>query len=137
MTDTFQPAKRSQIMRAIRGKDTTPEVFVRQLVHSLGFRFRLHRRDLPGTPDLVFPSLRRVIFVHGCFWHRHSCRKGRSTPATRRAFWLRKLDGNKIRDVTTRGRLRRMGWKILIVWECQTNAPVRLCERIARFLEAR
>jgi len=136
MPDVFEVTKRSEIMRAIRGKDTSPELFVRHLVHSLGYRFRLHRRDLPGTPDLVFPSLRKVIFIHGCFWHRHLCRKGRSMPRTRRAFWVKKLDGNAARDARTRRCLRRMGWKVLIVWECQTNDPVRLCERVARFLAA-
>ncbi|MEK6798532.1 MAG: DNA mismatch endonuclease Vsr [Planctomycetota bacterium] len=118
-------------MRGIRGKDTSPEMFVRRLVHSLGYRFRLHRRDLPGTPDLVFPSRRKVIFVHGCFWHRHSCPRGRSTPATRRQFWNRKLDGNRRRDAASRRRLRTLRWRVLVLWECQL-AKKNLARTVAR-----
>ncbi len=139
MTDVFDRQKRSAIMRAIRGKDTQPEIVVRRLVHSLGYRYRLHVRSLGGCPDLVFPSRDKVIFVHGCFWHRHSCRKGRSTPTTRAAFWRKKLESNRLRDVRHTRRLRRGGWSVLTVWECQTTTPSKLktlAGRLTRFLES-
>ena len=118
-------------------KDTKPEHLVRSLIHRLGYRYRLHVRKLPGCPDLVFPSRRKVIFVHGCFWHRHHCRKGQSTPKTRAPFWKEKLESNKDRDAKRRRKLRRLGWSVLTVWECQT-APTktdRLTQRLCRFLE--
>ncbi len=124
-------------MRAIRGKDTKPEHAVRSLIHRLGYRYRLHVRELPGCPDLVFPSRRKVIFVHGCFWHRHHCRKGRSTPTTRARFWKEKLESNKSRDVKHRRKLRRLGWSVLTIWECQI-APKKadqLAQRVRRFLD--
>lgn len=135
--DVLTKAQRSRCMSAIRDKDTKPELVVRSLVHSLGYRFRLHRRDLPGRPDLTFVTRGKVIFVHGCFWHRHTCRKGRSVPATRVAFWEAKLGGNKRRDAEMRRRLRRLGWKALVVWECQALPARRkwLARRIARFLD--
>ncbi|MCK4340844.1 MAG: DNA mismatch endonuclease Vsr [Phycisphaerae bacterium] len=137
MTDQFSAGKRSAIMRAIRGKDTKPEHAVRSLIHRLGYRYRLHVRELPGCPDLVFPSRRKVIFVHGCFWHRHHCRKGRSTPTTRARFWKEKLESNKSRDVKHRRKLRRLGWSVLTIWECQI-APKKadqLAQRVRRFLD--
>ena len=139
MTDVFDRPKRSAIMRAIRGKDTQPEIAVRRLVHRMGYRYRLHVRSLPGCPDLVFPSRDKVIFVHGCFWHRHSCRKGRSTPTTRVAFWRKKLESNRLRDVRHTGRLRRDGWSVMTVWECQTTTSSKLdalADRLTRFLES-
>jgi len=137
MTDQFTAQKRSVIMQAIGGKDTKPEHAVRSLIHRIGYRYRLHVRKLPGSPDLVFPSRRKVIFVHGCFWHRHHCRKGQSTPKTRARFWKEKLESNKDRDAKHRRMLRRLGWSVLTVWECQT-APKktdRLAQRICRFLD--
>lgn len=134
--DTLTPAQRRKCMAVIRERDTAPELRVRRIVHSLGFRFRLHRRDLPGAPDLVFPSLRKVIFVHGCFWHRHNCRKGQSTPTTRRAFWENKLQRNKLRDLATRRRLARLGWRVLVVWECRLLRPDTILRRIVAFLES-
>ena len=122
-------------MSRIRGKDTKPELIVRRLVHGLGYRYRLHDRRLPGRPDLVFPGRRKVIFVHGCFWHRHDCRFGRVTPSTRRQFWMEKLEANKIRDTKNRRALRRLGWHVLVVWECQVAGSVRIAERVARFLD--
>jgi DNA mismatch endonuclease (patch repair protein) len=126
-------------MSRIRGKDTKPELVVRALVRSLGYRYRLNVRTLPGCPDLVLPSMRRVVFVHGCFWHRHACRKGRSVPATRRAFWVSKLAGNKARDAKNRRELRLLGWKALTVWECQISPKRlgRLTARISLFLGVR
>jgi DNA mismatch endonuclease (patch repair protein) len=124
-------------MAAVRGKDTRPEFVVRALVHRLGYRFRLHVRSLPGCPDLVFPKHRKVIFVHGCFWHRHRCRKGRSMPSTRVSFWQTKLTQNASRDRLHRRRLRRQGWQILVVWECETTGEksARLQKRVEDFLQ--
>lgn len=138
MTDVFTNEKRSRIMAGIHGKDTVPEMIVRRLVHSLRYRYRLHVRDLPGNPDLVFPKHKKIIFVHGCFWHRHRCRKGRSLPQTRTEFWEDKLTRNKQRDERNRLALRRGGWKVLVVWECQTSPGrmSRLEVRIRRFLAA-
>lgn len=133
--DTLTPKQRSHLMSRIRGKDTTPELVVRRLVHSLGYRYRLHVRKLPGCPDLVFPSRCKTIFVHGCFWHRHSCRKGRSIPSTRKGFWQKKLNGNKQRDRKTKQCLKKLGWDVLVLWECQTKRPEPLVERIIAFLE--
>src|SRR5262249_8448030 len=119
-----------------RGKDTKPEKIVRSIARHLGCRFRLHRRDLPGTPDLVFLKLRRIIFVHGCFWHMHSCRKGRSTPASNRPFWYRKLTGNAARDRLNVAKLRRAGWRVLTVWECQMKDQTALSAKLQRFLKS-
>lgn len=137
MTDTVSPTTRSAMMRAVRSRDTAPERVVRRLAHALGYRFRLNRRDLPGSPDLVFPGRRKVIFVHGCFWHRHDCRAGRSTPAANRDFWLRKFSDNVRRDRRVARRLRADGWGVMTVWECQTKLAgrERLAGRLKRFLE--
>ncbi len=125
-------------MRSIRARDTHPERCVRSLLHRMGYRYRLHAHGLPGTPDLVFPSRKRIVFVHGCFWHRHTCRKGRSMPATRTGFWRKKLEGNKQRDQRVRRQLRRLGWRVFVVWECQLHPTKidRLTERLVNFLEA-
>jgi DNA mismatch endonuclease (patch repair protein) len=134
VVDVLTPEQRRLNMSRIRGKDTKPEMIVRRLVHPLGFRYRLHVRTLPGSPDLVFPSKRKVIFVHGCFWHRHRCRYGKPTPSTRAAFWKAKLLRNVERDREARTALKKAGWKALVVWQCQTrNAPL-LSSRIVRFL---
>jgi DNA mismatch endonuclease (patch repair protein) len=117
MADTLSPADRSERMSRVRSKDTKAEMQVRRLVFRMGYRFRLHRRDLPGCPDLAFPSRRKVIFVHGCFWHRHEgC--GRM-PKSRLDFWRPKLEANRQRDARNEGRLREMGWGYLVIWECQ------------------
>ncbi|HUU09426.1 MAG TPA: very short patch repair endonuclease [Phycisphaerae bacterium] len=135
MADVLTDEQRRYCMSRIKGKDTKPEMVVRRLVHALGYRFRLHRRDLPGCPDLVLPRHRKVIFVHGCFWHRHRCRYGRPMPATRRQFWKKKFEGNKQRDARNRRALRRLGWDVLVVWECQTRKPDKLIDRLVAFLE--
>src|SRR5438477_9336664 len=109
---------------AVKSGDTKPELAVRRLVHALGYRFRLHVRSLPGAPDLVFPRLRKVIFVSGCFWHRHTCGRCR-IPSTRRAYWLAKIDRNAARDRRVQRALRRLGWGVMVVWECQTTAAKR------------
>jgi DNA mismatch endonuclease, patch repair protein len=133
--DTFTTAERSAVMKRVRGKDTRPEMAVRSMVHRLGFRYALHRRDLPGNPDLVFPARDRVIFVHGCFWHGHSCRAGRNRPASNTNYWTAKLDRNQARDTTNRRLLKKLGWRILVIWECELRNPERLRSRIARFFE--
>src|SRR5262249_46530663 len=134
--DCFSPEVRSAIMARIRGRDTRPEKVVRSIVHRLGFRFRLHCRDLPGTPDLVFPRLTRVIFVHGCFWHGHACGR-KPASKTRPAYWAAKIGRNKRRDANALRATRRLGWRPLVVWECETRDLVRLQRRIKRFLEGK
>jgi DNA mismatch endonuclease (patch repair protein) len=136
MPDQFSPAERSEIMRRVKSGDTTPEMVVRRLVHQMGYRYRLRRRDLPGQPDLVLPRLGKAIFVHGCFWHRHACAAGESTPASRVEYWQAKFARNVNRDRRDVRRLRRMGWSVLVVWECQTRAARResLRRRLERFL---
>ena len=126
-------------MSRIRSKDTKPEVAIRRLVHSLSYRYRLHVRGLPGCPDLVFPGRRKVIWVHGCFWHRHACPKGRSLPTTNRAFWIAKFRATQRRDRKHKQRLRARGWAALTVWECQVERWPRekLAAKIRRFLERR
>ncbi len=127
--------RRSENMRRIRSRDTKPELMVRSLVHRMGYRFRLHRKDLPGCPDLVFPSRRKVIFVHGCFWHQHGrCIDGR-LPHSRTSYWIPKLLRNKRRDKLSRDQLRRSGWRSLVVWDCQTANGEKLQKRLVRFLE--
>lgn len=119
MTDVFSRTKRSWVMSKIRGKDTTPERRVRSLLHTSGFRFRLHVRDLPGKPDIVLPKHRTVIFVNGCFWHHHPRCKEAVYPKTRRKFWRLKIDGTIARDKKARATLRKLGWRVITVWECE------------------
>ena len=135
MTDNLSSAQRQACMAAVKSKHTTPEMVVRRLAHSLGFRFRLHVADLPGKPDLVFPRLRKVIDVRGCFWHLHGCRRCR-IPSSRRAYWLAKLTRNACRDKESVKALRRDGWKVLVVWECETGRADLLRRKIERFLRA-
>ena len=136
LMDTLTKQQRSERMSRIRNKDTGPELTVRRLVHSLGYRYRLHGRKMPGRPDLVFRSRRAVIFVHGCFFHRHldpACRLAR-LPKSRLDFWLPKLEGNRVRDERNIHALIELGWRVLIVWECQLPHKVRLQRRITKFL---
>jgi DNA mismatch endonuclease, patch repair protein len=123
-------------MASIRGKDTAPEILVRKIVRTLGYSFKTHVSDLPSSPDIVLRSRRKAILVHGCFWHRHSCKFGRVLPETRAAFWRNKLFKNKDRDASKLRTLRHLGWKVLVVWECQTREPARLLRRVAEFLRA-
>jgi len=123
-------------MARIRGKDTKPELIVRRLAHALGYRFRLHRRDLPGSPDLVFPSRRKIVFVHGCFWHRHPGCKKTTTPSTRHDFWQKKFDQNVERDIRKEVQLIAAGWDVLVVWECETRDAARLTSTLREFLGA-
>ena len=134
MADVFSEEKRSWIMSRVKGRDTTPELAVRSIIHRHGYRFRLHRKDLPGCPDIVLPRHRKIVFVHGCFWHGHKgCGKS-SRPATNRKFWNTKIDGNIARDKKAVGRLRRSGWSVLVVWECELRDPQKLERRLLRFL---
>lgn len=134
--DTLTPAERSARMALVRAKDTKPELLVRRLVHGMGYRYRLHRRDLPGTPDLVFPGRSKVIFIHGCFWHRHAgCALAR-LPKSRGDFWLPKLTANAERDARNVRALRQLGWSVLTIWECQLGDTAKLANRIRRFLDA-
>ncbi|WP_454709141.1 very short patch repair endonuclease [Delftia acidovorans] len=123
MADIVSPAKRSQMMSGIKGKNSLPEMLVRRALFAMGHRFRLHRRDLPGTPDIALPSRRIAIFVHGCFWHAHQRCKYAKTPLTRTEFWTAKLQGNIDRDRRVAGKLSEMGWRVLHVWECSTRDP--------------
>lgn len=118
VTDIVSPAKRSQMMSGIRGRDTGPELRVRRLLHGRGYRFRLHRRDLPGSPDLVLPRHRVVVFVHGCFWHFHAGCRLAKVPGSRPDFWRTKLLGNRARDTVAIEALQADGWRVLVVWEC-------------------
>jgi DNA mismatch endonuclease, patch repair protein len=132
--DTLTPAERSERMARIRSKDTKPELRVRQLVHRLGYRFRLHRKDLPGRPDLVFSSRLKVVFVHGCFWHAHENCTVANRPKSRSDFWNAKFEYNRIRDAKNQASLERDGWRVLTVWECETKGAVKLASRLSRFL---
>ena len=134
LVDTPVDVARSALMRRVRAADTTPERVVRRAAHHLGYRFRLHRRDLPGTPDVAFPRLGKVIFVHGCFWHRHpGCGRTRM-PKTRAVYWRGKFTKNVERDRRNVRSLRELGWKVLVIWECETLDRVRLVAKLARFL---
>lgn len=134
--DVLTPEQRSYCMSRIRGRDTKPELAVRRLVHAMGYRFRLHRRDLPGCPDIVLARHCKVIEVRGCWWHGHSCSYGRPKARTNAEFWQRKLSGNVERDKRNVKALRRSGWRVLVVWECQTRDAERLLSRLERFLSA-
>lgn len=125
---------RSAIMRAVRSQDTAPEMVVRRLAHGLGYRYRLHQRNLPGKPDLVFPGRSKVILVHGCFWHQHDCPRGARVPKTNRDYWLAKLQKNKSRDRNIQDQLQNLGWQVMVIWECQLGDRGALTERIRAFL---
>lgn len=135
MTDHLSARARSELMSRIRGKDTKPEMLVRRLVHSMGYRYRLHARELPGRPDLVFRPRRKAIFVHGCFWHRHEGCSRNTMPAIRQDFWRRKLNGNAQRDRRNEAVLQENGWRVLVIWECEANGDMdRLARTISEFL---
>ena len=137
MADTVTAKRRSEIMSNIRAKGMKPEMAVRRLVHAMGYRYRLHRRDLPGSPDLVFPGRRKVIFVHGCFWHQHgdpACRIARR-PKSNQHYWLPKLERNVIRDAEHLAQLAQLGWDVLVIWECDVVCDDGIADRIRGFLE--
>ena len=133
MVDNLTSEVRRRVMSRVGNANTGPEMIVRRLAHSLGYRFRLHRRDLPGTPDLVFPRLNKVIFVHGCFWHGHSCRKGRR-PSTNVEFWSTKLDANIRRDSLAVRQLNEIGWEVLVIWECETRSSTKVFGILQEYL---
>ena len=134
--DNLSPERRSANMAQIRSQNTSPELILRKLIHALGYRFRLHRNDLPGKPDLVFPSRKKVIFVHGCFWHQHTeCREGR-VPGSRREYWGPKLRRNRERDALAQSSLKLQGWRYLVVWECELKDVATVVKRVKRFLGA-
>lgn len=132
--DKISKSKRSWNMSRIKGKNTSPELKVRSLLHGLGYRFRLHRKDLPGCPDIVLPKLQKVIFVHGCFWHRHQGCKYATTPSTNVDFWLRKFDVNVERDREVQKRLKQLGWTVLVIWECDLKDSTKLKRKLSAFL---
>src|ERR1051326_1985385 len=134
MTDVLPPQQRSFNMSQIRGRDTKPERIVRSIVHRMGYRFRLHRRDLPGKPDLVFPKHKKIVLIHGCFWHLPACRYGRVIPKTNAEFWSKKRASNKARDKMTLRALRKAGFQVLTLWECQTRNAEAITEIIKTFL---
>jgi DNA mismatch endonuclease, patch repair protein len=134
--DVLTPPERSVRMALIRSRDTKPELAVRRLIHGMGYRYRLHDNKLPGKPDLVFKSRLKVIFVHGCFWHLHrNCRNNRP-PKSRLDYWLPKLQRNASRDKEARNRLRTMGWRTLVIWECDLDNRERLARNIRKFLDS-
>jgi DNA mismatch endonuclease (patch repair protein) len=131
VVDKLSPAQRSILMSRVRQTDTAPELIVRGALHKAGFRFRLHRKDLPGTPDLVLPRFRTAIFVHGCFWHGHDCRRGRR-PMSNVKFWAKKLEHNGVRDATVQTALRASGWHVETIWECSVDAGLKkLLDRLS------
>ena len=132
--DQTTTAERSENMRRIRSTGMKPEMVVRRVVHSLGYRYRLHRQDLPGRPDLVFASKRKIIFVHGCFWHQHKCCKRSHRPRSNLAYWLPKLRRNVLRDRKHMSELASAGWTVLLIWECETREIQRLAQTVDQFL---
>jgi DNA mismatch endonuclease (patch repair protein) len=126
-------ALRSRTMRAVKSKNTSPELYVRRLLHAQGYRYRLHRKDLPGCPDLVFNRRKRVIFVHGCFWHGHGCARGSRVPKSNTEYWRTKVARNRSRDVLAQQQLEASGWKVMAVWECELREEATLLERLSQF----
>ncbi len=134
MMDVLSAEQRRFCMSRIRGKNTKPEIVVRQLVRQMGIGYRLHVKDLPGKPDLVFRKHKKIIFVHGCFWHMHACKYGRVIPKTNTEFWQKKRLSNKLRDAKNRQELNKLGWKSIVIWECQTRNPECLLKKLKTFL---
>ncbi|MBG0794457.1 DNA mismatch endonuclease Vsr [Methylocystis sp. H62] len=132
--DIVSSARRSKMMAGIKGKSTKPELAVRRMAHQLGYRFRLHSKDLPGSPDLVFPRLKLAVFVHGCFWHRHEACRYAYSPKTNVEFWDRKFKNNVLRDIRAKEGLEDMGWRVAIIWECETQDPVDLRKTVSAIL---
>jgi DNA mismatch endonuclease (patch repair protein) len=134
MTDVFDTAQRSAVMRRVKGRDTKPEMIVRRALTRLGARYRLHRKDLPGSPDVAMPGRKLAIFVHGCFWHGHDCARGARVPKQNRDYWLAKVGTNRARDARNRESLAAMGWRVETVWECELKDAGALEERLAALL---
>lgn len=134
MVDVHTKAQRSYNMSMIRNKDTRPEMVVRSCIHRMGYRYRLHDKKLPGKPDLVLPKYKKIIFVHGCFWHMHNCRYGRVKPKTNAGFWDKKRTGNRERDKVNIKKLKKDGWSVLVIWECQIKKEGYLTKKLEEFL---
>ena len=135
MTDVFSPEKRSAVMRQVKGRDTAPERVVRKALTKLGARYRLHRKDLAGNPDIVLPGRRLALFVHGCFWHGHDCARGARVPKQNRDYWLAKVARNRARDAANRDTLETQGWRVETIWECELKDAAALTSRLSRLLE--
>jgi DNA mismatch endonuclease, patch repair protein len=133
-TDVYDAEKRSAVMRAVKGRGTTPELAVRRLIWSLGGRYRLNRADLPGKPDIVLPGRRLAIFVHGCFWHGHDCARGARVPKANRDYWLGKVGRNRARDIAARAALEAQGWRVETIWECELRDMPALRQRVEIWL---
>jgi DNA mismatch endonuclease (patch repair protein) len=135
VADRVSPDRRSAIMAKVGTRDTGPELAVRQMLHALGYRYRLHQRSLPGSPDLAFPARTKAIFINGCFWHGHGCRWGQ-LPKSRLDYWGPKIAQNRRRDETKRSQLRKLGWRSLVVWQCELRTPGSVLKKVLKFLEA-
>ena len=135
MVDNLSKEQRKKTMSLVRGKDTKPEMAVRKLVHSIGYRYRLHRKNLPGCPDLVFSGRHKVIFVHGCFWHGHDCHAGLNRPSSNKNYWTEKLERNIQRDAENLRQFKEMDWGALVIWECEIKNSSVMVKRIHRFLK--
>lgn len=133
--DVYDKQTRSAVMRAVKSRNTSPEVALRKALHGAGYRYRLHRKDLPGKPDIVFPSRKKVLFVHGCFWHQHPGCRHADRPSSNLAYWDGKLDANKSRDARHIAELESLGWCVLVVWECQIRELVTVMQRVTEFLK--
>jgi DNA mismatch endonuclease (patch repair protein) len=133
-TDVYSAEKRSAVMARVKGRDTAPEMTVRRLLRRLGAGYRLHRRDLPGSPDIVLAGRRLAIFVHGCFWHGHDCARGARTPKANRDYWVGKVGRNRARDAATHAALERLGWRVITIWECELKDAAALEARLAAML---
>jgi len=135
MVDVHTKKQRSYNMSMIKSRDSKPELLVRSLIHRMGYRYSLHRKDLPSKPDIVLTRHKKIILVHGCFWHMHDCRYGRTKPATRPQFWAKKRQENRERDERNINKLKEQGWTVLIIWECQTKNVSVLTKRLVAFLD--
>ena len=135
MTDVYSPEKRSAVMRRVKGRDTTPEMTVRRVLTRLGARYRLHRKDLPGKPDVVLPGRKLALFVHGCFWHGHDCARGARVPKQNRDYWVGKVGRNRARDAASRQALEAGGWRVETIWECELKDASALSRRVAHLLQ--
>ncbi|MGZ8906562.1 MAG: very short patch repair endonuclease [Methylobacter sp.] len=131
--DTITKNERSALMARIRSKNTRPEKTVRSILHRMGYRFRLHRKDLPGKPDIVLPKHKKIILIHGCFWHGHTCQLA-SKPKSNSAYWSEKIAGNKVRDLRNESLLQQQGWIVLVLWECEIRAMEGIVDKIAAFM---
>jgi len=134
-TDVYPPEKRSSVMRRVKARDTTPELAVRKALTKLGARYRLHRKDLPGNPDIVLAGRRLALFVHGCFWHGHDCARGARVPKQNRDYWLAKVARNRTRDAASRDKLTALGWRVETIWECELKDSAALQHRLAYLLQ--